>query len=185
MAFRVAELLQAGEQDESVRDEVTATILQVWDHRHSWPDGWPPEPARQQLPWLFASDYEDPTEHRSEDVQFMRRVAWALTDEYRFWMWAARLQTASDDDRWETTLLGHTSWQERQFIRRLNQLGSVPVSGSRGASPQPHEQVAKQELNQLLRARRALLTEAMQLAESNADRKPKARKRQRKRTASK
>lgn len=49
MAHRLAELMERAEQAtedadrEAARKEATDLVLRLWDHRSSWPHGWPPE----------------------------------------------------------------------------------------------------------------------------------------------
>jgi hypothetical protein len=168
MAFRVAELLERGEDDESTRAEITETILKVWGHRWSWPEGWPPVSVRPHLGWLLPQHHNSPS---SEDTraQFMKRVANALSDEYRFWLWASSSAAGdADDDSW-ADFEPWTPWTERQFIRRLNELTRL-ADARRGDStgdedPQPDmETEARNELNSLLRTRRSLLPIALKLS---------------------
>jgi len=45
MAHRVAELIEAAEDDEAARDQASDLILRLWSHRSDWPHGWPPANA--------------------------------------------------------------------------------------------------------------------------------------------
>jgi hypothetical protein len=173
MAFRIAELLRHGGEDESVRADVTGTILQLWAHRRNWPTGWPPERARRQLRWLFGPGHGDHPEATDAKAKFMSRVVSALSDEYQFWLWATSSETdPEDDDRWEV-FRSYIPWTERRMIRRLNELSRLAAevndeSAADGETDAKLDRggVARTELNSLLRARRSLLSEALTLYSS-------------------
>ncbi len=176
MSYRIAELLGRGEEDESARAEITETVLKLWAHRWSWPDGWPPESARRQLTWLFGPGRGGHPQPNDSTSQFMRRVADALSDEYKFWLWAASATTDPDsEDAWGIAN-SYTPWAERQLIRRLNELtrlaaevtGEDAAVGEAGTQPD-RERLARDELNSLLRARRSLLPNALKLASAEPD----------------
>lgn len=176
MSYRIAELLERGEQDESARAEITETVLKVWAHRWSWPDGWPPTSARRQLSWLFGKGRGDHPQPDDLTAQFMRRVASALSDEYKFWLWAASATTNPEvEDVWEM-FDSYTPWAERQVIRRLNELGRLAAvetgegAATGGAGTElDRERLARDELASLLHTRRLLLPDALKLAASEPD----------------
>ena len=176
MSYRIAELLNRGDEDESVRAEITETVLKLWAHRHSWPEGWPPASARRQVSWLFGPALNQRPRPADPKAEFMRRVVSALSDEYVFWLWAASATAGHEDgDSWET-FESYTPWSEQRVIRKLNEMSrratvgtsDDAISGRVAPEGDPGHRF-RTALDTLIRARRSLLPDALKLARDEVD----------------
>ena len=157
MAFRLAELLDRAEADDSTQDAATDLVLRIWRLRSNWPNGWPPTTARKQLAWLLPPDRAHPRTSLSAEEQLMRTVVNELAKEYRWWF---RLVSGHGMEltRDEEMILATEPIPAQDLIRELVNLGLHDDA-------EPDEISVDEELESLFQTRRALLHDALQLGD--------------------
>ena len=151
MAYRLAELLNQGDTDDS---DTADLVLRIWRLRSDWPNGWPPAAVARQLAWLFP-----PERHQSEQPvdgkdRLMRTVTDELTKEYRFWLRLAS-HHAIDLTPEETALLAVEPTATRdimQWIMELNDQHETKLTAAK----------AQETLKSILQTRRSLLQTALE-----------------------
>ncbi|QUC62922.1 hypothetical protein IOD14_42620 [Streptomyces sp. A2-16] len=128
MALRIAQLMRDVEEadDASVREEAARTcedlVLRVWEARSNWPQGWPPESARQVV-----SGLEEPSPWRR-----------------------ARMPEQDDDVSWWTVLPAALDLlSEEQALWRLTALADVDPSDIRAWLEQRGATLGEEERKQL------------------------------------
>ncbi len=128
MALRIAQLMRDVEEaeDASVREEAARTcedlVLRVWEARSNWPQGWPPESARQVV-----SGLEEPSPWRR-----------------------ARVPEQDDDVSWWTVLPAALDLLvEEQELWRLTALAEVDPSDIRAWLEQRGATLGEEERKQL------------------------------------
>lgn len=89
MAHHVAEAITRAEKGSRKHKEAaTDLILRLWDHRTSWPKGWPPEEAEEFRRGLRDDRYPERSDEAEEPNPWLAGIV-ALTDlhraEYRVW----------------------------------------------------------------------------------------------------
>ena len=156
MAFRLAELLDRAEEDDSSRHAATDLVLRVWGHRSDWPNGWPPDTARKQFAWLFPPDPTQPRASLSTEEQLMKTIVHELTREYRFWfklLSGPGLNLTHDEE----IVLATEPMSTQELIRKLTALGLHDDA-------EADEIRVDEELESLFQTRRSLLHDALHLA---------------------
>lgn len=180
MAHRVAELIAAGDEDETRRADAADLILRLWERRGAWPKGWPPPAMARVLRWLDPNLRTPEAPSTSPWSRRLARVEDALRREFTVWMTLALLDDAEahganeedEDGELFDSMLDHRLDSERDLAgllsgtrrlgtaRYLQRLGPESTSADRA-------EVARQELTDLLRGRMELFDEAR--AELTAD----------------
>ena len=154
MAFRLAELLDRAEADNSAVEAATDLVLRIWRSRSDWPNGWPPTTVRNQLGWLFPPDRTQPREALGVKERMMRTVVDELTKEYRFWLRFA-CSHGFELTRDEQVILATEPTSTQDLIRELMALGLHD-------DPEPTEIRVDEEMESLFRTRRSLLHDVLQ-----------------------
>ena len=86
MAYRLAELLNQGDSDDSEKEAAADLVLRIWRLRSDWPNGWPPAAVARQLAWLFPPERHQSQQPVDSKDRLMHTVTDELTKEYRFWL---------------------------------------------------------------------------------------------------
>ena len=149
MAFRLAELINQTDTDESMQDVVSDLILDLWHRRSHWPNGWPPTRISSQMAWLFPSEQQRQQTSEQRRDQLMRRVIENMTEEYRFW-----LSLVSDNDLLltpaEEAMLAIEPVVSQRIMQRLIELSDRPETEQGDAA-------ATERLESIFGVRRTLL----------------------------
>lgn len=157
MAFRLAELLNRADSDESVKESVADLIIRLWRVRSDWPNRWPPGAAARQLAWLFP-----PASHRrrgqfSAMDALMRDIVEELTREYRFWLRFSSSQGRELTSE-EEAMLEFESKDSLELFWRLMHLDTPESAEDQPTNPD-------EELELILQTRRALLKQMLSFAD--------------------
>jgi hypothetical protein len=161
MSYRLAELLKEAEHDPDARDSAADLTLRLWNHRSDWPNGWPPEEVKRQIPWLFDSDWTTRGGgNATETDRFMQRIAESLTEEYQFWLRAVGATVESDESE------AFAPWESGRAADVINKLRKVMAgaadTSANDESSTREDQMASQ-LEAMLAQRRSLLATAFAL----------------------
>jgi hypothetical protein len=164
MAHRVAEAINRAEKGRRQdRDAAADLILELWDHRSSWPSGWPPEEAETfrrglrddryeprpssanvENPWL--AQIGELSELHRKEYQVWRRLAFAeasFEEEITRWM-------DEDLDRKEELLLASLVADQKEAV------SSFAERAGESNSREDRVEIARDELRALGRKRGAL-----------------------------
>lgn len=153
MAYRLAELLNQAETDDSAKEAATDLVFRIWRHRSDWPNGWPPTAVAGQLAWLFPPDQRRAQWPVGSRKRLMRDITDSLTKEYRFWLRFSS-QHGLDLTPEEETILSVEPEPAQYMMRWLMELNDQQET-------EPTAQDAQERLESILRARRALLETAL------------------------
>lgn len=158
MAYRLAELLNQCESDDSKKEAATNLVLRLWRRRSDWPNGWPPAAVARELAWLFPPERHYSQRPLPSQDRLMRTVTDALTMEYRFW-----LRLASDHGidltPEEFTLLAVEPTATRDILQWMMELKDQHETKLTADK-------AQEKLDTILQTRRSLLQTVLKSDES-------------------
>ena len=174
MAHRVAELIEAAEDDEAVKEQASDLILRLWGHRSDWPHGWPPARAetvrhvvdrrRRRLkesddsvnkeagPWI--GRFDKLSRLQEDELDIWKQLGLAAID------FSDELDAVEDLD-------SHLSQEERSYLINLKMAVDAARRhfqdelGDDSEDPVKRAELAKRELRVLGRKRGVLFREAL------------------------
>lgn len=149
MAYRLAQLINQAETDDSAKEPATDLVLRLWQLRSDWPNGWPPAAIKSQLGWLFPPQNRPARRPVDNETRLMRAVTDSLTKEYRLWLNLASRHGLKLTPA-EETILAEEPTVTRDMIRWLMELDN-----QREAKPTAAE--THEKLESIFRDRRSLL----------------------------
>lgn len=166
MAHEIAAAMQAAEaegQASPAGDRARTLIMELWERRAIWPNGWPPRRAAQRLQALDPS-HRPPTPVADDGTPWTAHVAELqriAVDELRVFVGVGLLQDGTDSER--EALEGAVGddddmWTLRGLVS-LHDAALAWVGGKGAATPDELAALARGEL-EAIEARRRELVEA-------------------------
>lgn len=174
MAHRVAELIEAADDDEAVREQASDLILRLWSHRSDWPHGWPParaEAVRHVVDRRKRRLQESDGSANKEAGPWIGRfdkLSRLQEDELDVWkqLGLAAFDFSDEFDAVED-LDSHFSQEERSYLVSLKMAVDAAHRhfrdelGDDSGDPVKRAELAKRELRALGRKRGVLFREAL------------------------
>ena len=183
MAHRLAELMQAAEDDEEAKTEATDVILRLWKHRSDWPEGWPPpktETVRKALEPLspFPAGRDEDKVGTDPWLSRLPRLTRLQEEEREVWRDLALLDLELGAELEDIAAIDEDLDQEERALFAALRVGQQAAqrhfSEELGGddSPAARVELARRKLRALARKRGRLLTEAVkeQLHQSATER---------------
>jgi hypothetical protein len=169
MAHHIAEAITRAEKGRRKdKDEAAELILELWEHRTSWPRGWPPEEAETSRRGLRDDRYGDggTTSEGGTNPWLARlgELAELHREEYEVWRRLAVAESSLEEDlaRWTDEDLNET---ERHLLARLAVDHQEAVSdfaerAGESNSAEDRTELARKDLKAIGRRRGVLLRQA-------------------------
>jgi hypothetical protein len=164
MAHYIAEAITRGEKGRRKDKEAAADlILRLWDHRTTWPTGWPPEEAEQFRRGLRDGRYTDQSDSSDEVNPWLAGIGELSElhrEEYRVWRRLAFAEASFEEElgRWSEEDLDK---KEEMYITSLLMDREEAVSdfterAGESNTPEDRIEVAREEVRAIGRKRGAL-----------------------------